>query len=443
MPVSPARKVAFEILLQVNAGRAFAIDLFQGGRLERLKDVDRNLAMELVMGTLRWQGELDFWIERLSRRPMRYFDPEIAAALRLGIYQIRHMDRIPRAAAVNESVALAKLAHKKSAAGLVNAVLRKCEPDRSPGRLETDTTAALRSLPEWLRERWERNFGREAMQALSRASVRQPPTTLRVEDPNQREGVQARLREEGIESRLGKFGRAALIVESGSVQRAQLVGDQKAIFQDEASQLVAELVALRPGQRVLDLCAAPGIKTGQLAMAMGTGLLVACDVSTRRLRTLAGLLPKSLPEPLQLARARVDATHVLPFGRVFDRVLVDAPCSGTGTLARNPESKWRLQPKDIGRLTEVQSKILDNALQCLVPGGRLVYSTCSLEPEENEAVVERILSGVKNFRVLSRAELSDEFPHLEPLFDDCGYLRTRPDLHALDGFFAAVLVSST
>ncbi|HET7842153.1 MAG TPA: 16S rRNA (cytosine(967)-C(5))-methyltransferase RsmB [Terriglobia bacterium] len=439
MNISPARTAAFEILLRVESGRAFAVDLLQGESLAKLKEVDRNLATELVMGTLRGRGELDYWIERLSRKPMTYFEPEVAAALRLGIYQIRFLDRIPKAAAVNESVELVKQARKKSAAGLVNAVLRKCEPVKSAERAETEAAAALRSLPEWLRERWEINFGREAMQALALASLRQPPTALRVVEPGRREAVQARFNQEGIKSRLGKLGRAALVVETGGVQRSELVRERSIIIQDEASQLVAELVAPRPGQRVLDLCAAPGIKTGQLATAMGSGLLAACDVSARRLQTMSRLLPKELPEALHLERVRLDATQNLPFGCAFDRILVDAPCSGTGTLARNPELKWRLRPEDIARLAEVQSQILGHALECLAPAGRLVYATCSLEPEENEAVVESAVAGREGCRVLSAAEFSRDFPHLTALFDERGYFRTRPDRHAMDGFFAALL----
>jgi 16S rRNA (cytosine967-C5)-methyltransferase len=453
MSISPARKAAFEILCQVEAGRGFAVDLLQAANYSKLKDADRNLATELVMGTLRWRGELDDSIERLSGKAMSYFDAEVATALRLGVYQIRFLERIPKSAAVNESVELVKQARKRSAAGLVNAVLRKCRRARGGAQLESDESgaradedeevaAACRSLPAWLRERWERHFGRAGMESLALASVRQPPTALRVVEPAQRDAVQSRLREEGIEARRGKFASSALVVESGSAQRSQCVLERSVIIQDEASQLVAELLAPRPGERVLDLCAAPGIKTGQLAMALRSGLLVACDLSARRLRTMTKLLPRSLPEDLRLERVRLDATLDLPFGCKFDRILVDAPCSGTGTLARNPELKWRLKPEDIVRLAEMQSRILDRALDVLAPGGRLVYATCSLEPEENEAVVEKVVGERPDSRLLSQAELSKEFPRLAALFDERGTFRTRPDLHQMDGFFAAVMAKA-
>jgi 16S rRNA (cytosine967-C5)-methyltransferase len=212
------------------------------------------------------------------------------------------------------------------------------------------------------------------------------------------------------------------------------------VIQDEASQLVADLLAPRAGQRVLDLCAAPGIKAGQMAQALGSGTLVTCDSSASRLGTMARLLPSWLPKEVQWLTVRLDATQALPFGCQFERILLDAPCSGTGTLARNPEIKWRLRRADIRRLAEAQLKMLKSALGSLSRSGRLVYATCSLEPEENEGVVERALEESPGYQVVSPAELESAYPTLTPLLDAQGYLRTRPDLHALDGFFAAIIV---
>lgn len=434
MPISPARQAAFQILRRVGSGHDFAGDLLQSAQVEKLKEVDRNLATQLVMGVLRWRGELDFRIEGLSSKPLKYFDPEVLTILRLGIFQIQFLERIPKAAAVNESVELAKAAGKRSAAGLVNAVLRKCR------RLDPEALdRGCRTVPVWWRERWTRNFGVEGMKALAWASVQVPPTTLRVGDPNRREEIRIQLSEEGIEAREARYSRAALAVVSGNAANSQVVRKRLAVIQDEGSQLVAELVAPRAGERVLDLCAAPGIKTGQLAIAQGRGLLVACDVSARRLRTLAKLLPRNFPDGPQVERVRLDAGRELPFACQFHRILVDAPCSGTGTLARNAEIKWRLQPEDLARLAELQAQILENALGALAPGGRLVYATCSLEPEENEGVVESVVKIRPDVRVLSGDELSKEFPHLSTLFGARGYFRTRPDLHEMDGFFAVVL----
>ncbi len=210
-------------------------------------------------------------------------------------------------------------------------------------------------------------------------------------------------------------------------------------IQDEASQLVAELAGVRAGERVLDLCAAPGMKTSLLADAVGDGLLVACDASARRLETLRKLLPRLTANASVVRVVRLEATQSLPFRQQFDRILVDAPCSGTGTLARNPEIKWRLAKDDLARLPMIQSKIISNALRVLAPGGRLVYATCSLEPEENEQVVERVLSATAGCRLLSREELVQELPAIAPLIDASGYFHTRPDLDGMDGFFAAVI----
>jgi 16S rRNA (cytosine967-C5)-methyltransferase len=406
------------------------------------------------MGVLRWRGELDFQLEELSGRATSSLDSEIATILRMGVYQIRFLERIPKAAAVNEAVELTKAAHKRSATGLVNAVLRRCpegkgaiRPERFDDLDDAMRASVRRATPTWLLERWARNFGQEGMAGddvavrLAWASTQVPPTVLRAVDPAQ---DMPRLRDElaagGVKTRPGRFSGRALVVESGNVQASQALREGRVVIQDEASQLVADVLAPQAGQRVLDLCAAPGIKAGQMAQALGSGILVTCDLSASRLRTMARLLPPWLPKAVQWLAIRLDATQALPFGCQFERVLLDAPCSGTGTLARNPEIKWRLRPADLRRLAESQVKMLKRALGSLSSSGRLVYATCSLEPEENEGVVERVLEESPGCEAVSRAELKSAYPELAPLFDAKGYLRTRPDLHALDGFFAAIIV---
>jgi 16S rRNA (cytosine967-C5)-methyltransferase len=303
-----------------------------------------------------------------------------------------------------------------------------------------------RATPAWLLERWANNFAQAGMAGddvamrLAWASTQVPPTVLRVVDlaqdiPRLREELAA----EGIKTRAGKFSGRALVVESGNVQSSHALRQGRLVIQDEASQLVADLLVPQVGCRVLDLCAAPGIKAGQIAQALGRGTLVTCDLSASRLHTMARLLPHWLPKEVQWLAIRLDATQALPFRCQFERVLLDAPCSGTGTLARNPEIKWRLRPEELTRLAEAQVKMLKSALGSLSLAGRLVYATCSLEPEENECVVERVLEESPEYRVVSSAELKSEHPALSPLFDPQGYLRTRPDLHPMDGFFAAII----
>jgi len=333
-------------------------------------------------------------------------------------------------------------------------VLRKCPPGKRRARLQrfddldTATLASVRrATPTWLLERWANNFAQAGMAGndvalrLAWTSTQVPPTVLRVVDLAQ---DILRLREElageGIETKPGRFAARALVVESGDVQASQALRQGWVVIQDEASQLVTDLLAPRAGQRVLDLCAAPGIKAGQIAQALGSGTLVTCDLSASRLHTMARLLPHWLPKGVRLQTIRLEATEALPFRCQFERILLDAPCSGTGTLARNPEIKWRLQPADLKRLAEAQVSMLKSALASLSFAGRLVYATCSLEPEENQCVVERVLEEAPGYQVVSPMELRSVYPALSPLFDPQGYLLTRPDLHPMDGFFAAVIV---
>ncbi|MGO8789318.1 MAG: 16S rRNA (cytosine(967)-C(5))-methyltransferase RsmB [Terriglobia bacterium] len=452
---SPARKIAYQILLHLESGRGFAVDLLQSPEVSALKEADRRLATELVMGVLRWRGELDFQIERLSGKSVTRFDAEVLTILRMGAYQIRFLERVPKHSAVDEAVELTKAARKRSAAGFVNAVLRKCEPpnDRLPGcdfnHLSAENRESVRrAFPAWLLKRWEAltattcESGEVAALKLAYSSLETPRTTLRVAgNRGQLQSNHDELKAEGVLTTFCEYAQdRALTVESGQIQNTRAYREGRVVIQDEASQLVAELVSPEPGQRVLDLCAAPGMKAGQLAQMLVAGTLVACDRSAARLRTLAKLLPGWVPPAVRLSMVRLDAARALPFGTEFDRILLDAPCSGTGTLARNPEIKWRLRPEDITRLAALQAMMLRNALPLLAKGGQLVYATCSLEPEENEGVVEKVLSEQPAYRVLSSRELAFIHPRLIPLFDSGGYFWTRPDQHAMDGFNAAVIV---
>ena len=337
--MSPARAIAFRVLKRVHGG-AFASDLLRK-ESATADPRDAGLAETIVFGCLRFQAQLDHLIGLFSGRPGIKLDEEVRIALRMGIYQLRYLQRIPAHAAVTESVELVKQAHKRSAAGLVNAVLRKVHrnpvdwPDRATGL----------SIPQWMLDRWDRHYGVEASTAIAKAALEEP--------------------EESVNPATGRQ-------------------------QDPGSQSIVPLLEVEPGMTVLDLCAAPGNKTAQ-ALAAG-GIVVACD---RRLIRLAEV-------PSEAARVVLDATVSLPFKSKFDRILVDAPCSGTGTLSRNPEIKWRITPDDVQRFAPLQRAILDRALDHLKPAGRLVYSTCSLEPEENEAVVEGLPVATTHVRLPGR-----------------------------------------
>jgi 16S rRNA (cytosine967-C5)-methyltransferase len=341
-----ARDVASHVLELVEKG-GFASDLLRR-ETEHLSTRDAGLAEAIVMGSLRYQAQLDHLIAYYSGRSQK-LDPEVRIALRMGIYQLRYFDRIPAHAAVAESVELVKRARKRSAAPLVNAVLRKV--DRAP--VAWPDLATELSIPAWMLERWQRQYGGAAAEGIARAALEQPQAWVNPETGRE---------------------------------------------QDIGAQSIVPLLAIEPGMTVLDLCAAPGNKTAQ-AIAAGARV-IACDVSIRRLADVPG------------ARVQLDATRALPFGGKFDRILIDAPCSGTGTLARNPEIKWRLKPADLARFEVTQRAMFNQALEFLKPEGRLVYSTCSLEREENEAVMEG-----------RTAEIHHRLPGRDPG----------------DGFFAAVI----
>ena len=382
--MSPARLAAFRILGRVEEG-AYASDLLDR-EAASLDSRDAGLAGELVFGTLRYRAQLDYLSGHFSGRPQARLDPAVRIALRLGIYQLRYLDRIPPHAAVAESVELVKQAGKRSAAGFVNAVLRKV--DRRPVTWPDPATEF--SLPAWMLARWTRQFDAAKAETIARAALRQPETFVRIPP-----GREHQLDVEPTEIP-GCFRLRS--GDPGPFRR-----------QDIGSQWVVTLLDLKPGQTFLDLCAAPGNKTAQALESRVRA--VACDRSLKRLRALEGLDCDQLV---------LDATRPLPFRLPFDRILLDAPCSGTGTLGRNPEIKWRLNEKDLAPFHARQTALLERALASLNPaGGRLVYSTCSLEAEENQSVVDEVLR-----RVPARLR---------------AVAQRLPGLGPGDGFFAAVI----
>ena len=442
---TPARSAAFDILLRVETQSSYAADLLHGPLTANLSERDAALCTELVMGSLRLQRPLDFTAQSLATGNWEKFDPEVRIALRLGLYQLRFLTRIPAHAAVDESVELVKNSGKGSAASLVNAVLRKGSETKLPSLRPADMTdlewsAIELSHPAWMLDRWSRRFGAEAALALAQADNQSPKTYLRLNTaPLDSAQITEQLLVEGIEVRPGKFLKTSIAVESGNLARTNAFRQGHVVIQDEASQMVPHLLDVRQGQRVLDLCSAPGNKTGLLAQWTGsTGFVVACDIHLHRLRQFTPPPPRT-----KVYRAALDGEKSLPFAAVFDRALVDAPCSGTGTLRRNPELKWRLQPEEIARMAGTQLRLLEHAAPALKPGGRMVYSTCSLETEENQGVVKAFLSSHPEFRLLpvreDRERLRDYFHPAADSLLDSEYLETSPARDNLDGFFAAIL----
>ena len=438
--VSPARKAAFEILRRVESESAYSSALIASLDRTEISRDDRALAQELVLGVLRWRGSLDYFIERYAARAVQSLDLPVTIALRMGLYQLRHLTRIPRSAAVNESVNLVKQARVGSAAGLVNAVLRRAinHLDEPPGERITDPEerASIElSHPRWLLERWQSWLGPGELRALALANNSIPRTCFRVNTLRSTlKGVLASLEDQSVAVRESEIAPEAFVVESGPARAINEAARQGLIYiQDEASQLVSHLLEARPGDRVLDLCAAPGSKSSHIAgLTADDAWIVACDLYTHRLKTLLDNCRRL--EVSSVNAVALDATRALPFDRAcsFDRVLVDAPCSGTGTLRANPEIKWRLKDEDIARLAKLQLALLTRAASSVAGGGGLVYSTCSLEREENEDIVRAFLENNSEFRVTK--------PNApESLTTPDGFVRTYPHRDGCDGFFAAVL----
>jgi 16S rRNA (cytosine967-C5)-methyltransferase len=436
MPVSPARQAAFTILLRVERESAYAVELLHSGLLDDLSPVDRNLATEIVMGVLRWRSVLDHTIAYFSFTPFRKLDLEVLTALRMGAYQKQFLSKIPSHAVVNETVELVKQAKKTSAAGLANAVMRKIKRDAdisAGGAQNLNDLASALAHPKWLVERWVENFGPSQAKLICEYDQRIPPTVVRLSAPES----EATLAGEGIGLEPGALMRDARVAINGDITATELFRSGQIAIQDEGSQLVAALVG--DGKRILDCCAAPGGKTGALAARLPEAEIFAAELHPHRAR----LLRRLAPQP-NVHVVTADAL-ALPFAADFDRVLADVPCSGTGTLARNPEIKWRLKPEDLHDLQSRQTGILRAAMRHVATGGRLVYSTCSLEPEENEQVVAACLPG-SEFRLIPVKEELERlrrsgnlaWNEIDKLVSG-DFLRTIPGVHPCDGFFAAIL----
>lgn len=454
--ISPARKIAYEVLRRVEAEGAYASDLLHTELGARVKAEDAGLATELVMGVLRWRRLLDFLLERQLKKPVARLDLPVTLALRIGLYQLRFLERIPARAAVNESVELVKSARKTSAATLVNAVLRRAANEaRVPAEkfVASDAPVAERlgishSHPTWMVERWLARLGEQQTIALLETNNRAPRLSCALHDVTRRDEIFAALQRAGLHFEPGKILQSAFAVSGGSPTRTDSFRSGAISIQDEASQTIPQLLDVQANDRVLDLCAAPGGKTPPLVHAAGSGgLVVAADRHAHRLRAMREQFKR-----LGLAQVRLvelDAANPLPFGAFFHRILVDAPCSGTGTLARHPEIRWRLQPEQLAEFHALQTALLKSALERLAPGGRLVYSTCSMEPEENEQVVQEALHNVSAFKqnvgsAVPRG-LKDKLvrgSESANLFDRDGYFRTTPGPLETDGFFAAVISRS-
>lgn len=441
--VPTAREIAYPILLRVDASGAYA-----GLLLRRMPETvatrDRALATELVLGTLRWQGRIDFALNQVASRPVAEIDPPLRAALRLGAHQILNLDRIPAAAAVNESVRIARRTAGRSGGGFVNAVLRRlCSEEirwpsaEAPRSLQLSVT---HSHPEWLVRRWLARWGPLETEALLSANNSPAPVSLRVNSlRTDAAALRARLQKEAIATEPGRYAAGALRVVAGNAAGTRAFRDGWFYLQDEASQLVASLLPDEGIGRVADLCAAPGGKALEIGARGGQSRWVlASDRSVARLGLVrANAARLGLPS---LRFAVQDATQPALRAGSLDAVLVDAPCSGTGILRRQPEIRWRREEADVARLAQAQAAILAAAAPLVRNGGVLVYSVCSLEPEEGIDQIAGFLAAHPEFAA-AEPPGPPAGPPPELVREDPrgSHLWTLPHLHDLDGFFAALL----
>ena len=424
------------MLLRVAEG-AYASVLLATSEAE-LNPQDRALCHELVMGVLRHQLWLDNLAALYTNRKIDRLDLAVRVALRLGLYQLRFLSRIPASAAVNESVNLVRVARLRSAGGFVNAVLRRAvrEPDADPARgIDNDVSrlAVLSSHPEWLIDRWIKNFGFVEAEAFALSNNEPAPVAFRVNRNAEKDRVMGSLREAGAELVPSEVVEDAWRITGAGRLLAEFARAGEVYIQDEASQLAAKVVGAQPGERVLDLCAAPGSKSTYIGNTGGDAVsVVACDLYEHRLRTVvSSARTQSLTN---IHPVVLDGLQPLPFAEAtFDRVLLDAPCSGTGTLRRNPEIRYRISTADIADLAGRQKQLLGNAARVVRPGGHLIYSTCSVEPDENEAVVQQFLENNDSFTL-------NELPVASRFRTSSGAARTWPQRDGADGFFICSFV---
>jgi 16S rRNA (cytosine967-C5)-methyltransferase len=467
--VSAARNAAFSILLRVEQGAGHSDDLLRGQAVSNLSAADRHLATALVLGVLRWQILLDARLRSFLARPNAKLETEVQVALRLGAFQLLHLDRIPARAAIDESVELAKKSGHRFASRMVNAVLRKLAQaarddsidggtkgtGSSPylpvvqdvGALAPEGDYAVAAHPVWMVKRWTAFFGDDTTCAICRHNQEQPLLTVRLAAPE----VATELAQAGITFESGRLLASARSVSSGDVAATAAFREGPARIQDEGSQLVAEIAALaapdgsKPG-RILDACAAPGGKTLILAERNSAARIVACEANPKRLESLRERLA---PFGDRIECRLADAT-ALTFVSEYDVVLADVPCSGTGTLGRNPEIRHRLRPEDLSRQAGRQQAILSSALRAVRPGGRVIYSTCSLEPEENEQVIDAVLAQNQHAGVVSTGSTLDKLRDRGIITEEgtqcltnCvspeGFLRLIPGAFGTDGFFIAMI----
>ncbi len=446
-PTAP-RMIAIRVVERVQRAGAYAdLALHHALVQSRLPAADRALATELVYGTLRWRGRLDYLIAKALDRDISKLEPLVTSALRVGAYQLFFSDRIPANAAVDEAVRCVRAMGLERATGLVNAVLRRLARDGDAiefPSLETDPLDHLvhaGSLPLWLAKRWLEEFGAEEAAELAKTMNAPAPVTIRVNrTKTTRDAILPDLQKRFPDAKLCRYAPDGIILgrKGDAGQDPTFLSGQISI-QDEASQLVVHLLDPQPGERILDTCAAPGTKSAAIAERLaGEGHILALDRHPRRLQLVGRSLRRL--EIGGVATLERDATKSLTDlieKESFDRILVDAPCSGLGALRRNPDARWRVRPEDLDSLAKIQRSLVESAADVLRPGGSLVYSTCTITQEENESVIRGFMATRPGWEIAPKESAPEV---LQQFIDEEGFMRLLPHRHDMDGFFAARLI---
>jgi 16S rRNA (cytosine967-C5)-methyltransferase len=444
-PTTP-RAVAVEVLC-LWATTHNSIDLLFHSAAEKLADIDRGLVKTLVYGVLRQKEYLNYIILKFSKHPLTKMKPRTLMTLRIGIYQLLFLNRIPESAAVNATVNTLKAAGQPAwLIGFANGLLRTVARNRTslptPEQMAQGSPPIL-NHPAWLIERWQAQFGADKARAICLVNNAEPPLSLRINSRRtNRSTLHTLLEKSGITASKGFYSPAGLCIDSFPGGIASLPGYDQGHFQvqDEAAQLASLLIGTLPLRcRVLDGCAGLGGKTSHLAELLPPeGAVVAIEPDARRFSFLRDNL-KRLGHTQWVTPVRTDLqSYAATRPQPFDAILIDAPCSGTGVIRRQPDIRWNRQPSDLAKYQHIQLQLLETATALLKPGGALVYATCSLEPEENEAVIRLFLAQHPQFAVDNAAALLPEFARR--LVDGAGFFHPCP-ADGLDGFFAARLIN--
>ncbi len=445
-----ARKTALDILNTLDQGREMLDTVMQsiaGQPPGGFSSQDRKLVNAIVYGVLRWRRRIDRIIGQYVTLPENKISPAIRNILRMAVFQVEFLDRVPDFAAVNTAVEMAKRLVSVKSSRFVNGVLRNMlrkRPLDFNSLLPADPAAALavsQSFPDWLIHRWAKRFGLSQTARLCEAMNQIPPVTVRTNTLRTRRENLAEALEPLCDTLFPtRHSPLGLSLHGPDRPIDQLMPFQKGWFQvqDEAAQLVTHLLRPLPGETVLDACAGMGGKTGHIAQLMeNTGILVAVDKAPGKLKKLEDEMQRLGVVNVKTRQMDLEAPQWQNMPAAFDRIFLDAPCSGTGVIRRNPDIKWAAAKKDPGRFAGRQLACLQALAPYVAPSGILVYAVCSMEPEENEAVVEKFLKTHPEFVKLT--DSADRSPELSAIMDEKGYFRSIPHLHQMDGFFAVGL----